>query len=223
MVRRFLADDAGAVTVDWVLLTAGMVGLGLATMAVVTGGIESLSGETSDQLSGTAIQTRFAASASLLSTDFSGGIGEWVGGTVANLVGFGEVLRIGPGEVAQMSMSVPPGASSATITFDMLGIDDLSGDPATVYINGEAVALYADNHGSISTTDLGVTGVTVDVSQQYSNDPVGAGSHGHDSRATYTITVQDPGETLTFGVGSSSAQPISEEFYAIDDVDIATD
>ena len=42
-INRFLADESGAVTVDWVVLTAALVGLGLAVMSVVSGGIESLS------------------------------------------------------------------------------------------------------------------------------------------------------------------------------------
>ncbi|WP_407933489.1 hypothetical protein [Fontisubflavum oceani] len=37
-------------TVDWVVLTAAIVGLGLAVMAVVSGGIEDLTGEIQDQL-----------------------------------------------------------------------------------------------------------------------------------------------------------------------------
>ncbi len=31
-LRRFLDDDSGAVTVDWVVLTAGIVGLSLAVV-----------------------------------------------------------------------------------------------------------------------------------------------------------------------------------------------
>lgn len=223
MIRRFLGDEDGAVSVDWVVLTAALTGLGLVTVAVVSGGVESLSRDTADALSGVSIQARFATSETLLSTDFSGGLGAWVGGTVASLAGFGDVLQLGPGETAMMELSVPAGAQSATITFDMLGIDDLSGEAATVYVNGQAVATYSDDHGTITTEDLGASGITVNVSQQYTNDPVGAGSHGHDSRATYTITVDDPGETLTFGVGSGSGQPISEEFYAIDDVDVVAE
>jgi Flp pilus assembly pilin Flp len=42
-VRFFLQDESGAVTVDWVVLTAAIVGLGLAVMAVVSGGVENLS------------------------------------------------------------------------------------------------------------------------------------------------------------------------------------
>lgn len=47
---RFLRDESGAVTVDWVVLTAAIVGLGLAVMAVVSGGVENLSNDTARQL-----------------------------------------------------------------------------------------------------------------------------------------------------------------------------
>ena len=49
-INRFLADESGAVTVDWVVLTAALVGLGLAVMSVVSGGIETLSTSISDDL-----------------------------------------------------------------------------------------------------------------------------------------------------------------------------
>jgi hypothetical protein len=41
------------VTVDWVVLTAALVGLGLAVMAVVSNGIEDLSGDISTALAET--------------------------------------------------------------------------------------------------------------------------------------------------------------------------
>jgi Flp pilus assembly pilin Flp len=43
-IRTFAADESGAVTVDWVVLTAALVGLGLAVMGVISGGIETLTG-----------------------------------------------------------------------------------------------------------------------------------------------------------------------------------
>jgi hypothetical protein len=47
---HFAQSEDGAVTVDWVVLTAALVGLGLATMAVVSGGVEDLSDEVSVEL-----------------------------------------------------------------------------------------------------------------------------------------------------------------------------
>ena len=58
----FRNDETGAVTVDWVVLTAGLVGLGLATMAVVSTGVEDLSRDTSNAMSGQIIQTAFPPS-----------------------------------------------------------------------------------------------------------------------------------------------------------------
>lgn len=44
-LSSFLSSESGAVTVDWVVLTSALVGLGLATAGVVSGGIADLSGE----------------------------------------------------------------------------------------------------------------------------------------------------------------------------------
>ncbi|MEP4196890.1 MAG: hypothetical protein ABJL99_14780 [Aliishimia sp.] len=41
-IVSFLQDDSGAVTVDWVVLTAAVVALGVAATAVITGGATSL-------------------------------------------------------------------------------------------------------------------------------------------------------------------------------------
>jgi Flp pilus assembly pilin Flp len=49
----FVSDESGAVTVDWVVLTAAIVGLGLAVISVVSGGIEDLSGDISNSLTAT--------------------------------------------------------------------------------------------------------------------------------------------------------------------------
>lgn len=38
-MKKFAADESGAVTVDWVVLTAAMVAIGGALISVVSGGI----------------------------------------------------------------------------------------------------------------------------------------------------------------------------------------
>jgi Flp pilus assembly pilin Flp len=42
LFKTFKNDESGAVTVDWVVLTAAIVGLGLVVMTTVGGGIETL-------------------------------------------------------------------------------------------------------------------------------------------------------------------------------------
>ena len=46
-------------TVDWVVLTAAIVGLGLAVMAVVSSGVENLSGDIQTQLTDQTISDSF--------------------------------------------------------------------------------------------------------------------------------------------------------------------
>ena len=42
MIKNFRNDESGAVTVDWVVLTAAIVGLGIAVLTTVTGGVNTL-------------------------------------------------------------------------------------------------------------------------------------------------------------------------------------
>ncbi|MGO4907629.1 Flp family type IVb pilin [Pseudorhodobacter sp. W20_MBD10_FR17] len=42
IINKFFNDESGAVTVDWVVLTAAIVGLGMVVMSTVGGGIETM-------------------------------------------------------------------------------------------------------------------------------------------------------------------------------------
>jgi len=52
-IKNFRNDEDGAVTVDWVVLTAAIVGLGVAAVSTVEGGVDglasSISGGVSDE------------------------------------------------------------------------------------------------------------------------------------------------------------------------------
>ena len=50
--KSFTNDEAGAVTVDWVVLTAAIVGLGMVVMTTVGGGIEGLGNKVVTDLNG---------------------------------------------------------------------------------------------------------------------------------------------------------------------------
>ncbi|MBF9046157.1 hypothetical protein LSUCC0031_03415 [Rhodobacterales bacterium LSUCC0031] len=54
LIKNFVASESGAVTVDWVVLTAAMVGLGFATIMVMSNGVESLAGNIDNTLVNTA-------------------------------------------------------------------------------------------------------------------------------------------------------------------------
>ncbi|GGE09834.1 hypothetical protein SAMN05421774_102274 [Gemmobacter megaterium] len=45
LLKKFRADESGAVTVDWVVLTAAIVGLGVIVIQTVGGGITTVADE----------------------------------------------------------------------------------------------------------------------------------------------------------------------------------
>ena len=58
-LKTFATAESGAVTVDWVVLTAALVGLGLAVMGVVSGGVEDLTGDIETQLGADIVSPSF--------------------------------------------------------------------------------------------------------------------------------------------------------------------
>ena len=59
-IKNFAADESGAVTVDWVVLTAAIVGLGIAVVASVRTGTTDI---------GEAIETTLSTGAGTLAGD----------------------------------------------------------------------------------------------------------------------------------------------------------
>jgi len=50
LFAKFANDESGAVTVDWVVLTAAIVGIAIAVIALISGGINTASNNINDQL-----------------------------------------------------------------------------------------------------------------------------------------------------------------------------
>lgn len=76
-LKKFLRSETGAVTVDWVVLTASTIGLGGAAMMSVGGGATSLSD--SIQASLTNSRLGYGASVEVFADDFSDGLnGNWI-------------------------------------------------------------------------------------------------------------------------------------------------
>jgi Flp pilus assembly pilin Flp len=59
-MKTFIQDESGAITVDWVVLAAGLVAVSIATMAVVSSGVEAGATDVDEALSTQIIQTSFA-------------------------------------------------------------------------------------------------------------------------------------------------------------------
>ena len=52
ILKTFRNDESGAVTVDWVVLTAAIVGLGLVVMTTVSGGLQEAATNISNDITG---------------------------------------------------------------------------------------------------------------------------------------------------------------------------
>ena len=59
LINTFARDEDGAVTVDWVVLTAAIVGLGIAVLTTVGGATDDYADEIGDHLSGLGIKTTY--------------------------------------------------------------------------------------------------------------------------------------------------------------------
>ena len=67
-IKSYIASEDGAVTVDWVVITSGLVGLGIATTALVSGGVSNASDDVAGALGSNIIQGFFAATSALSAT-----------------------------------------------------------------------------------------------------------------------------------------------------------
>ncbi|WP_371154930.1 hypothetical protein [Jannaschia sp. 2305UL9-9] len=98
-LTSFASDESAAVTVDWVVLTASLVGIGLAVSGVVSTGIEAQSDDIDTVLRGSLIHTSFSSRYGSVVTDFANDVSGWA-------------LSAGIGS-AQMFHSSDPGSDGA--------------------------------------------------------------------------------------------------------------
>lgn len=220
LIKRFASDDSGAVAVDWVVLTGGTVGLGLAVMATTSGGLENLSGDISHALSGMHVIVTELASHTFSGGDAAG----WIGGRVMDMGGqMGELLVLGPGESAAFRLDVPSGSSEATMVFDLVAGDSLDAsarwgtDTATVMINGVAVAIATSERGSNLTFEIPqIDGTLVEATVTVSPTNYGGSSRWQDTVAEVTVTVDQPSGPIDIQMVSGANQGISDEFWGVD-------
>ncbi|ABD55700.1 hypothetical protein [Jannaschia sp. CCS1] len=223
LVKSFATDDGGAVTVDWVVLTSGVVGLGLAVMAVASGGVEDLSVEVAEALadislvSGQVVEVAFH--------DFSDGdAAGWLGGRVMDMGGqLGELLVLGPGETAGFTLEVPSGTAEAAMVFDLVAGDSLDNstrwgtDTATVLINGVPVAIATSARGSQMTFDIPqVDGTMVEATVTVDPGQLGGSGRWYDAVAEVTVTVDQPVGPIDVQLHSGANQNIRDEFWGVD-------
>lgn len=223
-VSRFCSDEHGAVTIDFTVMTAAIAGLGVATLGVVSSGVEGISGSIASFLSSDAWNLYDNGSVEIASYDFSDGDSSgWIGGTVMDMGGkLGELLVLGPSEAASFVVDVADGAQEAVLTFDLVAGDSLDNsskwgtDTAALYLNGVNIASALSTGGTVQFDIPQTDGTTVDASVTVAKQDLGGNSKWGDSVANVTVTVSQPASTLQFQVQSNANQGIGDEFWGVD-------
>ncbi|MBF9059667.1 hypothetical protein HKCCSP123_10790 [Rhodobacterales bacterium HKCCSP123] len=219
----FLEDETGAVTVDWVVLTAGLVALGIAVVSVVSSGVENQSGDIANFLA--SIPVLREAVTTVAAFDFSGGLAAgWIGGQVMDMGGqLGELLVLGPGQSTGFRLQVPEGTSMASMTFDLVAGDSLDNngqwgaDTAFIMINGVAVAIASNDHEQTIHLEIPqIDGTIVNATVTANPSSLGGQSGYTDTVTTVTVEVEEPTGALQFSVMSNANQGIGDEYWGID-------
>ena len=148
MKLRFLDDESGAVTVDWTVLTAAIVGLGISAAAAVRTGTTNLGQDVESSLSGASVaDLSWAFARDLVSQNFADG--NFEGWSVARHQVFGAWGdMLGPFGTDTLNnpltydVSLPDGMTDALVQFDLIIGDSWDGvATATSQQNGWTSAL----------------------------------------------------------------------------------
>jgi hypothetical protein len=222
----FVHDEDGAVAVDWVVMTAALVGLGLAVATQVAGGMRETSVAIEAKLGSNHVMDLFDEIR--VQDDFEDGRGDWTGGTVREIAGFGNLLALDRNNrSASMPVEVDGGHEYAVIEFDMIVADSWDDETGTISVGG--VDLVGVEHawrnpdGPRIQTFEGSDGTTVKLTRASADSGTWGGS-GRTEHDDYTyrvsITKRNDGSDLTLGVGTNLSSSYTDEFFGIDNVEV---
>ena len=222
-IKKFAADESGAVTVDWTVMTAAIAGLGIATYGVVSGGISDLSSDVGNHLSGYEIYDGFG---SVMSFDnFANGLAGWnVVGTAYDdpeIDGGSGVFLLDQGLFIERSFELDPNRKYAIVEMEIqtigkfeprevlnMLVDGQTVD-STSLVGGNINNVGGDGGASVTYTFNGTTMSSDDVVAarlaQYADDPDDRRSSNLDRVNSYTMrmVVENPGAQVDIDLGVS--------------------
>lgn len=231
-LARFLCDETGAVTVEYVALAAAVTGVGMAASDTLRGGLGYLGTIVASELSG-----ETAGEGAVLYDDaFANGAAGWTDAfgaalPVSDVFGIGTVL--GPivgtpdGQASvQRTFDLGEDVESATISFDLYALDRLEDESGLIYVDGRLVGDLTASAAGLRFEAVEQAGVTVEFDVLDEGVELGGSLVGRpdslDDRVAVRVTVTDPSETLTFGFGSTADGGPDDESFAIDDFALRT-
>lgn len=225
-LRSFLHDEAGAVTVEYVVLAAAVTGVALGSADVINRGLAFMAGTIDSELSQD--ETSGGSAQTFYDDGFDNGAAGWTGAAVADVHGLGNVLGPigGSGGAASVfrEFDIAPGTGSANFSFDLVALDTLDGESGIVYIDGREVGRLTKGHSETTFTaaegldahGIAITGNIIDGNVHLGGPSGRTDAAGTDSRARISVTVKDPSSKVRFGFGSTADQGTDDESFAID-------
>ncbi|MFO7919882.1 MAG: hypothetical protein R6U99_03555 [Nioella sp.] len=228
MLKKFILSESGAVTTDYVMLSASVVGMGIAVLNSTAAGVETLADDINTALTGQIVNTNFARAAYF--DDFESGSGFWVGGrTDDSEEAYGGILGpyggTGGAEVVTRTYDLMSDYDHAVVEFDFHAIDSWDNEDFIVFIDGTPVSSHNFDWQSDGTTG-GWT--TTEANYSIAIEPSGPRQHsGYNSEWTdqsYSVRVEvaDPGPSMSVGFGSTLNQDIHDESWAVDNVGVTS-
>ena len=226
VLKAFLLSESGAVTTDYVMLSASVVGVGISVLNSTAAGVENLAGDINATLRGQIVNSSFARESYF--DDFETGAGYWIGGQWDNSDdAYGGLLGpyggSGGAEVVTRTYDLMSGYDFAVVEFDLHALDSWDNEEFILFIDGSPVS----SHNFNWQVD-GVTGswTTADGAYSVFIEPNGPRAHtGYnsgwvDQSFSVRVEVEDPGRSISVGFGSTLNQGVGDESWAVDNVGV---
>ncbi|WP_340242208.1 Flp family type IVb pilin [Roseobacter sp. HKCCA2468] len=227
-ITRFLRDETGAVTVDYVVLSGALTGVGVTTAAAVSGGVNTLAQNIASELMGTSAQTQ-----NILASDgFAGGDrAGWTGGTVMDIDQFGELLVMAAGETMTRTAEIPEGTEQVTFSFDVASGDTVDLETAFFYLNDELITHLNSQSRPTDSEETNLAflgndgGTPAGFSARYEtiriNENIGGDPYWKDSITRVYLTMDNPPPEVTFAMTNNLNESIDNEFYGLDNFEVS--
>ncbi len=240
----FLSNEDGAISVDWTVMTAAVVGLGLASAAAVRTGTSNMAESVRDSLSNASVASLAWGERVLQSFDFSNRSAEgWSRQTFGHSVVWGDFLGPFGGETltnpVTHEIKLSPGASSAVVEFDLLVIDSWdglrgmrsaggSGDAMLFQVNGQTISMehfaYTGHPDSAMfpnaladrTATATINGTTYTMNMTNRTHATNDGGAGwNDQVWRVQLEATNPPQTFNLGFSTNASQAVADESFGI--------
>ena len=228
LLQEFLRCESGAVTTDYVVLSAAMVGSGFAAINSTAVGVENIAGDIDAALRGQIVNTTFARQSYF--DDFENGAGFWIGGsTDSSQDAFGGILGPYGGsngdEVVTRTFDLLSGYEYAVVEFDMYAIDSWDNEEFIIFVDGNPVSAYNFNWQQDGVTGAWTTSnsdYNISITPNGSRSQQGYSDTWSDQSFSVSVQVANPGPSMSVGFGSTLNQSVGDESWGVDNLQVTS-